>query len=537
MKKHLPLIVLILVSFLFFYKMLFQFKIPFPGDILIADYFPFKYESYLGYNPGSYPNKAQYFDVIRQMYPWKIFAVSELKAGRFPLWNPYNFSGMPLFANNQSSVLNPFNLLFFVTSPPVAWSLFVFLQPFLASVFTYLYLRRLKLSNLSSVFGAITYSYSLYMSVFVEYGNFGYTILYLPLLLYAIEVLSINKKTLCGPLISVLIALTAFSGHLQLFGGVLLFCIIYTIAKHFLIKKNFGSLVIVALYSLLGLGISMIQLLPTIELIQNAARSTHDVAVFQNDILIQIQQLIVYIAPDAYGNPAFGNYLLADSYPGNALYIGIIPIVFALFSLFQFKKNKYVLLFSVISIGILLLVVNNPISQLIYSLNIPFLSASAPSNFIFLLTFSLSVLGAMGIEDWMEKKDKKIFISIILVFCILVLSFILNKLFKVEVNLKQIGLGVGFLSVSSIYIICLTFLKNKKLLYFLPIILVLDLFYYFIKFNPFVPSATVFPKTELTSFLSKHNDTKVWGYSAANMTPYIQSGMANLFMLQGTGNY
>ena len=532
MKKYIPFIVLIIVSVVFFYKSIFFLKVPFPGDILIAEYFPFKYESYLGYNPGSYPNKAQYFDVIRQMYPWKIFALAEIKAGRFPLWNPYNFSGMPFFANNQSSVLNPFNLLFFVASPPIAWSIFIFLQPLLASIFTYLYLRMLKLSSLSSILGGITYSFSLYMGVFMEYGNFGYSILYLPLILYAIEHVFNHNKSFYGPFISVLVAFAAFSGHLQLFAGVVIFCFLYVIAKCFIFKEGYKSLIIAILYLLLGVGIAMIQFLPTAELIQNAARSSHDLDVFQKNILIQIQQLILYVAPDAYGNPAVGNYLLSDSYPGNALYVGILPLVFAIFSLFQFKKNKYVFTFSIIGLGTLFFIVSNPISHFIYSLNIPFLSASAPSNYIFLVSFSLAVLGAIGLEQWLKRRDKKILLSILILACLLASSFILNKLFKIEVNLKQIGLGVGFMIISSSVITLFTFFKNKKFLYLLPLILVLDLLYYFIKFNPFVPAQTVFPKTELTSFLSSQNNTRVWGYSAGNMQPNFQTHY-NLYSPEG----
>ena len=524
MKKYIPFIILILISFVFFHKTILQFKVPFPGDILIADYFPFKYESFLGYNPGSYPNKAQYFDVIRQMYPWKVFAVQEIRAGRFPLWNPYNFSGMPLFANNQSSVLNPFNLLFYITSPPVAWSIFIFFQPLLASFFTYLYLKKIKLSDISSIIGSVAFSYSLYMSVFLEYGNFGYSILYLPLLLFAVENIFENKKSIFGPLIAVIVAIVAFSGHLQLFGGVVLFSVIYAIARFIISsRRNRASLVLIILFIILGVGIAIIQLLPTLELLVNSARVDHNIDVFQKDILIQIYQLILLIAPDSYGNPAVGNYLLTDSYPGNALYVGVVTLVFALFALFRFRKNFFVTLFSLFCLGILLIIVNNPLSQLIYSLHIPFLAASAPSNYIFLLSFSLAVLSAFGVEEWMRKFDKKIVVPILIVVFGLAVAFILNKLFHVELNNKQIILGIGILTVSLFGIGTLTLLKNKKLLFFLPIILVFDLFYYFIKFNPFVPAGIVFPKTEVTTFLASHTDTRVWGYSAANMQPNFQT--------------
>src|SRR3989344_9051900 len=92
-------LILFFVTAIFFYKTFLHGLVSFPGDLLIAEYNPWKTYSYLGYNPGSYPNKAQYFDVLRQLYPWKTLSISQLVSGNIPLWNPYNFSGAPHMAN------------------------------------------------------------------------------------------------------------------------------------------------------------------------------------------------------------------------------------------------------------------------------------------------------------------------------------------------------------------------------------------------------------------------------------------------------
>src|SRR5207302_5504717 len=121
-----------LITSVFFYNTFRHGYVPIPGDLLISEYNPWKTFSYLGYAPGSYPNKAQYFDVIRQLYPWKTLSMSLLKQGTFPLWNPYNFSGAPLFANFQSAILYPLNILYIFFSQSIVWTILVFLQPFLA---------------------------------------------------------------------------------------------------------------------------------------------------------------------------------------------------------------------------------------------------------------------------------------------------------------------------------------------------------------------------------------------------------------------
>ncbi len=230
MKKWFPIIVLLAISALFFYKTIFQFQIPFPGDLLISEYAPWKYESYLGYNPGSYPNKAQYFDVIRQLYPWKMLVIEELREGRLPMWNPYNFSGSPLLANLQSSVFNPFNVLFFIFSKPVSWSLYIMVQPIFAALFTFVYLKNKNLSSASSILGSVAFSFSLFMSTFLEYGNFGHTIMWLPLLLYIIDKSSDKNSRKTKIIFPLLVSIVFFAGHLQLAVGVLGITLLYVLS-------------------------------------------------------------------------------------------------------------------------------------------------------------------------------------------------------------------------------------------------------------------------------------------------------------------
>src|SRR5258708_5866195 len=123
MIKQFGIIVFFLVCIvLFFYPVFLKGYIPFPGDLLVAEYKPWRTYSYLGYNPGSEPNKAQYPDTIRQLYPWKTLVVDSLKKLQLPLWNPYNFSGSPLLANFQSAALYPFNILYFALSLPLGWT-------------------------------------------------------------------------------------------------------------------------------------------------------------------------------------------------------------------------------------------------------------------------------------------------------------------------------------------------------------------------------------------------------------------------------
>ena len=491
-----PTVILIGITILFFYQVFLFGKIPFPGDLLVAEYSPWKYESYLGYNPGSYPNKAQYFDVIRQLYPWKILAIDMIKNGELPLWNPYNFSGSPLLANNQTGVFNPFNIFFFVFPYHFAWSLYILVQPFLAAFFMYRYLQSLSIRKTASLIGSISFGFSLFMATFLEYGNFGHTILWLPALLWCVEsyIQKRSKISLLG--VTLFTAFSFFGGHLQLATGVVGFAILYFIYKVYK-KKPKKPVLIVPLYITFGFLISAIQLIPTLELLLNSARSTHTPGIINSQFLLQPLQAILFLIPDFYGNPAVRNYLLTDTYPGNAVYIGILPLVFALKGLLMKKKNEEQLFFSFASIGLLILFVRNPLSEFIF--NLPFFSASSPSNYFFLLSFSLSVLASYGFAQ--IKKLRDLSFPILLVILLVFFFVVAHALFKQDFFIKQsvVPLLVLFGGVVSMAV----YFRFKKEWILLGILAIcsFDMFYLFQKFNPFVPSELLYPSTSISSYI------------------------------------
>ncbi|HEX3731016.1 MAG TPA: hypothetical protein VHV47_14485, partial [Opitutaceae bacterium] len=64
--------------------------------------------------PPGWVLSTPYSDLPSQFAPWRAFATASLKAGHFPLWNPYTYSGEPFFGGFQSALLYPFNLLFLI---------------------------------------------------------------------------------------------------------------------------------------------------------------------------------------------------------------------------------------------------------------------------------------------------------------------------------------------------------------------------------------------------------------------------------------
>jgi len=95
--------------------------------------------------------------------PPRFFWVESIKHGDFPLWNPYQFCGHPFYANPQHAVLYPLNSLFFLFPFDVAFNTIIVLHFFLGGLFTYLFLRDLKVNPSGALISGLIFMLSGYL--------------------------------------------------------------------------------------------------------------------------------------------------------------------------------------------------------------------------------------------------------------------------------------------------------------------------------------------------------------------------------------
>lgn len=494
-RRLVPIVGLCAVWAAFFYKTLFFGLLPFPGDLLVSSYQPWKSYSYIGYNPGSYPTKFQYFDVIRQLYPWRSFAMEQVKEGVMPLWNPYNFSGHPLFANIQSAVLYPLNIVYFFFSDEIAWSVEVMLQPLIASIGMYMFIRLLRVSNRGAIISSVAYGYSLFMTVFLEYNTIGHVVALLPWMLFLVEYSAIKFRWWICVLLSCLVSFGIFAGHIQVWFWSAVFTMGYILFRFAVVTQNYRRLLVVTLFFVTGVGLSFVQLIPAIELIRLSARVPHEAGYLADNLLLQFRQLALFLIPELYGNPATNTYMLKDSYPGNALYTGVVTFLFAYIGLFTHKKNTYVSFFVTALCIALLLTVRSPISIWLYT-HVPFFSGSSPGNMLFLISFSVSCLAGFGVDYWMSQSRLSVrrFVIIISAAIVLVVAYAVVNNPLYGKSLVYSG-GLLIVAISLMTGIRWTSRKNVRYVYVSALILILcvDMWYVFHKFNPFVPRELIYP--------------------------------------------
>jgi hypothetical protein len=189
-KKLFPPLFIFLVWFIFCIPFFVNHRVPYPSDLQVNSADPWaSYESFWG----AVHNPAQP-DVVGQIYPWRKLVIESWKDGKIPLWNPYVFSGTPLLANYQSAAFSPINVLFFIFSFNTAWSLAILSPPLLAGLFMFVFIKSLRLNDLSAVIASLSFMFCGFMTTWMSYGTLTLAISFLPLGLYAIEQFESTKQ-------------------------------------------------------------------------------------------------------------------------------------------------------------------------------------------------------------------------------------------------------------------------------------------------------------------------------------------------------
>lgn len=525
MKRYLifaPILSLFVLVFTFFYPVFFQGKIPIAGDTIVGLYHPFR-----DFYSQDYPNGIPFknflvTDPVRQQYPWRLLVIDNLRNLSLPLWNKYQGVGTPLLANFQSASFYPFNVLFFFLPFISAWSWLVMLQVFLAGLFLYLYLRFLRLHPIAALVGGISFSFSGFSIAWLEWNTILHTMMWVPFILLVKELFlrTQEKKWLVASVIGE--SSLIFAGHIQtafyafLVINSYLFARLYQVKRSEFSKNNvfyyftlFKPFIISGVITAL---ITSLQWIPTLHFIFLSARDADQMDWHVSGWFIPWQHLVQYLAPDFFGNPSTLNYWGVWNYGELVGYIGIIPLIFALYSLL-FRRDKKTVFFATLFFLSLLFSLPTIFAKLPFILDIPFLSTSQPTRLLSVATFSLAILCSLGIDLYIKKRWRifyPLFIVALCLSCLWIVSSFFLGMFGItqdqaatarnNLKLPSILFAVTLLlfSIDSIF--------KKRWMHQLTLIVLLlitcfDLMRFGWKFTPFSSREYLYPNTNIISFL------------------------------------
>lgn len=528
LKKYWPVGVILFIWFIFASPYFLKGLVPFPSTYLVTFFPPWSAQYGMPVKNNAMP------DVITQIYPWKKITIDSWKLGQIPLWNPYSFSGTPHAANYQTAVFSPINLLFFLLPFLDAWSISILLQPLLAGIFMYIFLRCLDRSKEGSLVGSIAFMFCGFLTVWMAYGTLGWAVLWLPLTLTGV-LMHIDKRAWWKPvLVAGATAWSLLSGHFQMSAYVLIATVGFIIYLS-IQKKQWRAGVELGIGTLSGLMLASPQILPSLEAYSKSVRSE----LFTQAGGIAWQYLVTVFAPDFYGNPVTRNDWFGF-YAEWASYIGVMPLLFAMYAIV--RRAKGIGFFVALALISFLIATPSPINAFIIGLKVPALSTSYAARIIVLTSFALAILSSFGADtlrdDWKKKRVRDfasygmglvIFLVMLWTVVLIIKPFDVDKLAIAKRNLiLPTGIALTFCALG-----LLGFVKRWKTSYMIVLVFIVltgaDVLRYAGKWMPFDSREYAYPQVDILSFLKKEvGYERIFG----NVGGEVTNGFA-LFGIEG----
>jgi len=190
-------------------------KILLPLDILAAPshYVPVNLES-----PPPPPHNLQFVDLVFLAEPSRLYLGSELRAGRFPLWNPYQFAGVPDILPKFS----PFVLLGALVASPKVLPWIELLKAMVGGLGAYLFCRRaLQVGFWPASIAGWCYPLTAFFVLWQEYPT-SVPVLWFPWLLLAVDRTARGASFSAPIALSLTTWLALASGQLDVAGQALL---------------------------------------------------------------------------------------------------------------------------------------------------------------------------------------------------------------------------------------------------------------------------------------------------------------------------
>lgn len=214
--------------------------------------------------PRTYDNLGLY----EQVLPGAHYTAERLRAGEWPLWNPWQLCGTEHLADPSQGVFQPLGLLFLVLPVPTALAAHGFLAVLLMGINFCLCLRAMGARYAPSLFGAVVYAFSGAAAAGLSYPALAALLAWMPLCFWGVRAVAAQQRN-AVPLLGVALALTGLSGAAGPFFATVLGLSAYAIACLSRARRTAGIRWSAGLRGirnavLLSLGLGAVQLLPAI---------------------------------------------------------------------------------------------------------------------------------------------------------------------------------------------------------------------------------------------------------------------------------
>jgi hypothetical protein len=353
-------------------------------------------------------------DLASFFYPFRYIWIETARQGHFPFWNPYIKCGVPLFATIQAGVLYPFSLLYLFLPLDLAFNWTIILHFFLAAVFTYALMRELGATLQGALTAALAVLFSGYLISVHNLLNTLISVSWYPLaMLCGCRLVKYGKIRWAVASSATLFCMFLGGGaEVVLFtcASLLLLCL-YPELLPLATKENTPNLKrrlgLLGLTLIVFLGLSMVQLLPFLELYPQSHRYGGVDLQEATRWSLAPRDLFYFLVPDLFGKRTSSDrYWEMQNYL-KTIYLGPVILLLAGAYFVRQGKRSLPLLAALSLVLILALGKYTPLYPFLYKHLPLFSNLRYPVKFLFLLVFYLCVVSGLGLDLLAKRFSEK----------------------------------------------------------------------------------------------------------------------------------
>jgi len=446
-RKYLPLALILLLTVIFFYPVIFEDKTFFAFDALLQVY-PWSHLA-----PDYRPQNTLITDPINIFYPSYRYYFTHVKDATLPWWYSLNFCGKP-FPSGVFPMNNPVvflvNLLFALLT---AHDVVLGLHLFAAGLFMFLYLKKIRLGLWPALIGAVGWMFNGHVMVWFEFEHIPIMAATLPAALYYLH-RWVETRTLFYCLcFTAAVALSITAGYSHVLIYELLFIAAYFIVLCFKLVRNDQHRWMIHRKDLLHLGLSVTLgicisanfVTSSLILLDDPHRSEIPFQnLYQETGQLPAKYLLTLIYPDFFGSPAGIPVVftprIKDVQPYNnynelCIYAGVLPLFLVLACITNLRKKNFAIFYLSTAAATLAMAMGSiiyyPFAKWIIGLNY-----STPTRILYIFGYSFVVLAAIGADVLSRMPNKKKWAVFGLWLLLLVTSLGIAAFVQTESGLK-----------------------------------------------------------------------------------------------------
>ncbi len=382
------LIILFGVLVLFFSRILFSGNIFLPGVYLRSD-------------------------TLHQNLPFKYELYRSLKKGTFPFWTNSIYGGFPLFAEGETGVLYPYNLIPFLFFPfVVAYNLSMFLNFLTAAVGMFYLMRSFGTGRIAATITGILFPLSSFFVLHITHQNIVSAACWFPLLVLFVNIYVRRKLFRFALLSACIVSIQIFAGSFQIVFYSLLMGSILIVLLNVGTHKIGSILARISKITVLGFLLSSVQFIPTLMYYFSSARFSGMGNIALDSLPYYPRNLIAFLFPYVFGDPGAGTYPHFGGSWGmfweNTGYLGIVALCVAFWSLAIIREKKEIGRIWILVVTAVLFTLGKygPLFWIYYFP--PFNLFRVTGRFLLFVIFGLAILAGFTIDYWNSHMRKNL---------------------------------------------------------------------------------------------------------------------------------